>query len=270
MKTLVKLLIAAALLGVILLAVGVWNGGQLYTGYENGALHALPGLRGSYDSGAKNGAGEVNDPESIDVLRLEIAAGSCEIEMGDRLRWSGSVDADVNGGTLTLTTRAGESEIILPEHKFDELSVIISGGALDAERLNAGAGVIEIAGGAADIDQLYADSARIEGSMGAVEIDSLYARSANLHISAGELCADALYVDQITARCTGGQMSLGLPRDPASYRCTADVTAGAALWNGGSLDKAGFGGADAAYTLDLTVTAGQIALYPHPAPDSHS
>ncbi|MGN0993886.1 MAG: DUF4097 family beta strand repeat-containing protein [Butyricicoccus sp.] len=264
MKTLVKLLIAAALLGVILLAVGVWNGGQLYTGYENGALRPFFGLRGTYDSGAvENGTGEVNDPESIDVLRIEVAAGSCEIEMGDRLRWSGDVDADINGGTLTLTTRAGESEIVLPERKFDELTVAISGGALDAERLNAGAGVIEITGGAADIDQFYADSARIEGSMGAVEIDSLYARSADLHISAGELCADALYVDQITAKCTGGQMSLGLPRDPTSYRCTADVTAGAALWNGSSLSSAGFGGADTAYTLDLKVTAGQLNLYSH-------
>lgn len=237
MKTLVKLLIAAALLGGVLIAVGVWNGGQLYTGYENGVLRPLFGFHGTYDSGAEHGTGEVLDPESIDTLRIEVSGGSCEIEMENEFSCSSEVDMTVDGSTVTLSVDNGDAEIILPEYHFDLITVDISGGALEADRLNARETFLNVSGGSVTIDQIWSNSAIIDGSMGRIDIDDLM------------------------AECTGGRIGIGFPRDPADYRCTADISAGACTWNGGALEDAGFGSTDAENTIDLTVTAGAIELY---------
>lgn len=261
MKTLVKLLIAAALLGGVLIAVGVWNGGQLYTGYENGVLRPLFGFHGTYDSGAEHGTGKVLDPESIDTLRIEVSGGSCEIEMENEFSCSSEVDMTVDGSTVTLSVDNGDAEIILPEYRFDLITVDISGGALEADRLNARETFLNVSGGSVTIDQIWSNSAIIDGSMGRIDIDDLNTRDSRLSISAGEVIIENLYVDDLMAECTGGRIGIGFPRDPADYRCTADISAGACTWNGGALEDAGFGSTDAENTIDLTVTAGAIELY---------
>lgn len=269
MKLIVKIMIALALLGGILLGIGLRSGGELYTGLRDGELLS-PNRK--FDSASTHGNASILDYESIDTIFIDVQGGSCEIEMGKELGYSSEVDMTVDGSVVTFTVNGGDADITLPEKSFGAIIADISGGKLEADRLNAvsrtddksffGDIEINVSGGAVEIDQIWARNASVNGSLGSIEIDQIDTMiGCNLNLSAGQLSVEELYVDQLTALCEGGNMELGLPYAPETYRCTADISAGACTWNGGALDKAGFGGADAENTLDLTVSAGAIGLH---------
>ena len=238
MKLLVKILIALAIVGVVLLGIGIRNGGELYTALQNGELVAF---QDNFDAPTAHGTGEIKDPGEIDIVHIEVTAGSCEIETGTRLMYSPRVDAAVNTNTLILKVSADDAEIVLPDQKFKQITVSVDGGALEA-------------------DDLYAEKISAIGTFGSMEIESLRADTCNISASAGELHVDDLDAAEIIAHCTGGDMELGLAGHAQDYHCIADITAGRALWEGDSLEDAAFGDANAPRSLTLFVTAGSIDL----------
>lgn len=258
MKLIVKIMIALALLGGILLGIGLRSGGELYTSLQDGNLIAA---NDRFDSAAEHGSASVPDFESIDILRFEISGGSCEIEPGKGLSCSNAVDMAVEDNVVTFAVNGGEGEITLPEKTFETIRIDVLGGKLDADLLNASLCTININGGAAEIDRISGDNVRIHEQLGDIEVEQIDAGlDCQLVTRAGALDIEKLYTPKTEATCEGGNMELGLPYAPETYRCTADISAGACTWNGGALDKAGFGGADAENTLDLTVSAGAIGL----------
>ena len=259
MKLLVKILIALAFVGVTLLGIGILNGGELYTALQDGRLVAL---NSRFDSAATHGTATVTDPDTIDILHIEINGGSCEIEMGNELSCSNEIDMTAEDDTVIFTVNGGGAEITLPEKMFETVRIDISGGKLEADRLNASSCVINMNGGAAEIDQIWARSALIHEQLGNIEIEQLDVESdCQLVTMAGNLDIEDLYAVNVEAICKGGSMALGLPYEPVTYYCTAAVSAGSCTWDGGALENAGFGGTDAENILDLTVSAGAVDLY---------
>lgn len=259
MKLLAKILLVLAIVGVLLLGIGIWNGGELYTALQDGRLVAL---NSRFDSAAAHGTVSVTDYVEIDTVRLEIRGGSCEIETGGNLSCSNAVDTTVDGSTVTFTVNIGSAKITLPEKMFETIRIDVLGGKLEADRLEASHCVININGGAAEIDQIRADSGLIHEQLGDIEIEQLdIGEKCQLVTMAGNLEVEDLYAAHIEAICKGGNMNLGLPYESETYRCTADISAGACTWSGRTLDGADFGGINAENRLDLTVSAGAINLY---------
>lgn len=259
MKLLVKILIALAIVGVILLGIGILNGGELYTALQNGELVAL---NDRFDSAAAHGTAAVTDHENIDTLRIEVRGGSCEIDIGNELSCSRESDMTVENGAVILKVDSGDADITLPEKMFDTIRIDVLGGKLEADRLNASSCVINMNGGAAEIDQIWARSALIHEQLGNIEIEQLDVESdCQLVTMAGNLDIEDLYAVNVEAICKGGNMELGLPYVPENYRCMTDVSAGVCTWNGDALKNAGFGDQNAENLLDLTVSAGAINLH---------
>ncbi len=196
MKTLVKILIAVALIGALLLGFGLLRGGKLPT---PSLLHA-PSFsalvhevtdghlgRPAYGTTAPETqaplptSSEIAPESEPDVqhLVIEITGGSCEIVPGDRLELVNGDSYANSDGTATLKVSSNEGKILLPDQKFESVTISATPDAdVDIEYLHASTCTINAR---AEIEYLCADEAEFWN--GECEVDLIDAQKITFYSS---------------------------------------------------------------------------------------
>ncbi|MBQ8143776.1 MAG: hypothetical protein IJ042_03145 [Butyricicoccus sp.] len=240
MKLIVKIMIALALLGGILLGIGLKNGGELYTSLQDGELHTFQDTVEQIDRGT-----EPVDPEDdYDYFDISVDSGSCTVKTGRYLAYSNDVAVRRNdANAIFFDVTSENAEIVLPAHKLPRLDIHVTDGSVQTE-------------------DLYTDELRLFCTNATLTVEEAEADSCSVGAEKATIHIDDLDTAQLEIGCDRSDLTLDVDGDPDEYYCISEITDSTVTWDGDPLDRVRFGDTDAPRALTLTVTEGQVTFDP--------
>ena len=240
MKLIVKILIALALVGILLLGIGILSGGELYAALQDGKLVTLQSAAEQLDRDAE----PIPPNQDYDYYDITIKSGSCTIKTGRYLAYSDDVDAYIHtDNAIIFTVSSEDAEIVLPAHRLPSLKLYIEDALVHAE-------------------DLYSDDLQISCRNGTLSIKESKANICAIVAQKANLYIDDCDASQIQIRSEQSDLTLDLDGDPRDYYCISENTDSTITWDGKPLDQIKFGSTSAPRALTFTVTESQITFDP--------